>query len=199
MGRGPSYRSSNHDCAESVQPVLPHNMSVVATLTNSESVAVYKHVLIATDGSELAGKAVAVGLELAKSLNARTTAVNVTEPWSVTVTGDPVLMYPTIGYEKAAAESAANVLSTVRDAAREWLSGGIHRRDGTGQGVRSDRHGVARAARSIQAVARESNDQSVGAYRDAGACLPVSERPLTAALVATYGAAGTRHRDCTAS
>ena len=98
---------------------MPRNMSVVATLTNSGSVAVYKHVLIATDGSELAGKAVAVGLELAKSLNARTTAVNVTEPWSVTVTGDPVLMYPTIDYEKAAAESAANVLSTVRDAANK--------------------------------------------------------------------------------
>src|SRR5688572_14982037 len=71
-------------------------MSAVPTFSNSRSVAVYKHLLIATDGSELAGKAVAVGLELAKSLNARTTAVNVTEPWSATVTGDPVLMYPAI-------------------------------------------------------------------------------------------------------
>jgi nucleotide-binding universal stress UspA family protein len=94
-------------------------MSVVATLTNSGSVVVYKHILIATDGSELAGKAVADGLELAKCVNARTTAVYVTEPWSVTVTGDPVLMYPAIDYEKAAAQSAANVLSTVRDVANK--------------------------------------------------------------------------------
>lgn len=79
----------------------------------------YKHILIATDGSELAGKAVTVGLELAKSLNARTTAVNVTEPWSATVTGDPVLMYPTIDYDKAAAESALHILSTVSGAANK--------------------------------------------------------------------------------
>src|SRR5262249_8806637 len=46
----------------------------------------YKHILIATDGSELAGKAVAAGLGLAKSLNAKVTAVNATEPWAAMVT-----------------------------------------------------------------------------------------------------------------
>ena len=39
----------------------------------------YKHMLIATDGSELAGKAVATGLQLAKALGAKVTAVTVTE------------------------------------------------------------------------------------------------------------------------
>ena len=34
----------------------------------------YKHILIATDGSELAGKAVAAGLALAKELKAKVTA-----------------------------------------------------------------------------------------------------------------------------
>ena len=79
----------------------------------------YKHILIATDGSELASKAVAVGLELAKSLNARTTAVNVTEPWSATVTGEPTLMSPIINYDEFAAKTALHILSTVRGAASE--------------------------------------------------------------------------------
>ena len=79
----------------------------------------YKHILIATDGSELAGKAVTVGLELAKCLNARVTAVNVTEPWSATVTGEPVLMFPMIDYDKFAAESARHILSTVSAASEK--------------------------------------------------------------------------------
>ena len=36
--------------------------------------------MIATDGSELAGKAVAIGLALAKQLNCKVTAVTVSEP-----------------------------------------------------------------------------------------------------------------------
>ena len=47
----------------------------------------YKHILIATDGSELAGKAVTAGLALAKTLNAKVTAINATEPWTAMVTG----------------------------------------------------------------------------------------------------------------
>jgi nucleotide-binding universal stress UspA family protein len=43
----------------------------------------YKHVLIATDGSELATKALEHGLALAKRDNAAVTVVTVTEPWSV--------------------------------------------------------------------------------------------------------------------
>jgi nucleotide-binding universal stress UspA family protein len=42
----------------------------------------YKRILIATDGSELASKAVSHGLELAKAVNAPVTVVTVTEAWS---------------------------------------------------------------------------------------------------------------------
>ncbi len=42
----------------------------------------YKHILIATDGSELATKAVEHGLALAKLAGARVTIVTVTEQWS---------------------------------------------------------------------------------------------------------------------
>jgi len=43
----------------------------------------YKNILIATDGSELADKAVLHGLALAKALNAKVTLLTVSEPmWS---------------------------------------------------------------------------------------------------------------------
>ena len=42
----------------------------------------YKHILIATDGSELATKALEHGLTLAKHDNAHVTVVTVTEPWA---------------------------------------------------------------------------------------------------------------------
>jgi nucleotide-binding universal stress UspA family protein len=41
----------------------------------------FKHILIGTDGSELAQKAVTTGLTLARKLNAQVTAVTVTPPW----------------------------------------------------------------------------------------------------------------------
>ena len=42
----------------------------------------YKNILIATDGSELAGRALAHGIALAKEVKAPVTLVNVTQPWA---------------------------------------------------------------------------------------------------------------------
>jgi len=42
----------------------------------------YKHILIATDGSELAAKGLVHGSRLAKTTGALVTVVTVTEPWS---------------------------------------------------------------------------------------------------------------------
>ncbi len=42
----------------------------------------YKHLLIATDGSDVSRKAVDQGLELAKAMGARVTLLKVTEMWS---------------------------------------------------------------------------------------------------------------------
>ena len=47
----------------------------------------YRHILIPTDGSELAERGVAHGLALAKSLGAKVSAINVVEP-IFAVTGD---------------------------------------------------------------------------------------------------------------
>ena len=78
----------------------------------------YKHVLIATDGSELADKAVEHGLQLAKRFEANVTAVMVTEPWSEAVPGEMALGFPAEEYDKCAALRAERILSQVaKDAA----------------------------------------------------------------------------------
>lgn len=78
----------------------------------------FKHILIATDGSELAGKAVATGLALANELNAEITAIMVTEPWAAIVAGEMALGFPYQEYQKAATEQAARILAAVSDAAK---------------------------------------------------------------------------------
>jgi len=77
----------------------------------------YKHILIATDGSELAAKAVDAGLGLAKQLGAKATAVTATEPWAALVSGEAAFGFPPDEYEKAAAFTAARVLAGVTEAA----------------------------------------------------------------------------------
>jgi nucleotide-binding universal stress UspA family protein len=79
----------------------------------------YKHILIATDGSELAGKAVAAGFDLARKLGAQVTTVTVTEPWTALVTGEAVFGFPADEYEKSIVESANRILSGVSKLARK--------------------------------------------------------------------------------
>jgi nucleotide-binding universal stress UspA family protein len=79
----------------------------------------YKHILIATDGSELAGKAVAAGFALARALNAQVTAVTVTEPWTALVSGEAMIAFPVEDYEKTANENAARILAGVSALARK--------------------------------------------------------------------------------
>ena len=72
----------------------------------------YKHILIATDGSEIAGKAVSHGIDLAKAVEAKLSAVTVTEPY------DPVVATESHGdYNERSAENAAEILSVVTSAA----------------------------------------------------------------------------------
>lgn len=74
----------------------------------------YKHLLVATDGSELAAKAVQHGAALAKALGAKLTVVTVTDPWSVLEMAQKAeerKADPIGAYEKHAADWAASVLS----------------------------------------------------------------------------------------
>jgi nucleotide-binding universal stress UspA family protein len=67
----------------------------------------FKHILIATDGSELAARAVTTGLELAKALAAKVTFVAVTEPRTHLV---PVLLPPLLTEDDEALKKAAETV-----------------------------------------------------------------------------------------
>lgn len=58
----------------------------------------YKRILIAVDGSELAGKGLSKGLELAQDLGAEVDVVTVSEPWAV---GMYDAMGWSVGYESS--------------------------------------------------------------------------------------------------
>jgi nucleotide-binding universal stress UspA family protein len=94
------------------------------TTPSRETQAMFKRLLIATDGSELAGKAVATGLALAKSLGAMVVAVTATEPWTAMMNGEGMAFdFPIEEYEKGCAEHAERILTGVRtDAGRHEVA-----------------------------------------------------------------------------
>jgi nucleotide-binding universal stress UspA family protein len=79
----------------------------------------FKRILIATDGSELAQKAVDQGLALARALRAEVVVVHVTASWTSMPVSDLGLAFPPQDYDRIASESAHNVLSAVAAAASE--------------------------------------------------------------------------------
>jgi nucleotide-binding universal stress UspA family protein len=82
----------------------------------------YKHILIATDGSDLAQKAEAVGLTLARALNAQASAVIVTEPWdalSMAALAERGMPNPVADYDEAVASAANRVLWRVDETAKK--------------------------------------------------------------------------------
>lgn len=76
----------------------------------------YTHLLIATDGSELAGKGVAQGIALAARLGAAITFVNVTEPFPLFAWGGAMAGYAAGDelaiYKEEAGRFARQVLDT---------------------------------------------------------------------------------------
>jgi nucleotide-binding universal stress UspA family protein len=70
----------------------------------------YKHILIAVDGSDLSDKAVKQGVELAKAIQAKATIVHVTPPWSSVAVGEIAVMFPPKEYEANMAAAAAQLL-----------------------------------------------------------------------------------------
>jgi nucleotide-binding universal stress UspA family protein len=74
----------------------------------------FKHILIATDGSEVATKAVSTGLKLAKKLAARVVVMTASEPLRATVSLETIAANFPAAYEEATKEQAAKILSEVR-------------------------------------------------------------------------------------
>ena len=77
----------------------------------------FKHVLIATDGSELAQKAVANGFALAKALEARVTVVTVTDIYP-TGPYSPIPLPSIIEHYEAAAALSASQYTVVGERCR---------------------------------------------------------------------------------
>ncbi|ESZ23301.1 MULTISPECIES: universal stress protein [unclassified Mesorhizobium] len=81
----------------------------------------YKHLLIATDGSELADKGVAHGLTLAKDLGASVTFVTVSEPFPIFAWGGAMAGYAAgdelVAYKEEAGRYAKEVLAKCKASA----------------------------------------------------------------------------------
>jgi nucleotide-binding universal stress UspA family protein len=81
----------------------------------------FRHILIATDGSALAAKGVRAGVKLARALGARVTGVSVVQPYLATVYSDAT-MYMTPAavedYEKATKAQAKKAVAVVERAAK---------------------------------------------------------------------------------
>lgn len=82
----------------------------------------YKKILIATDGSELAGKALHHGLALAKSVGAKVVIVTVTEMWSaleMAKSARAKAVSAVEEFEKFESEHAAEVLVAAGEIAKK--------------------------------------------------------------------------------
>jgi nucleotide-binding universal stress UspA family protein len=79
----------------------------------------YKHLLVAIDGSELARNALEQGIDLAKALNAKVTIVTVTEPWNALTVGDGTVIFPIEEYETKITQWALETLSNAAKVAAD--------------------------------------------------------------------------------
>jgi nucleotide-binding universal stress UspA family protein len=72
-----------------------------------------RHVLIPTDGTELSAKAAAYGVDLAKQLGAKVTAVTVTTPAEAILIGEGAVITNPVAYEERAEANAKAMLGVV--------------------------------------------------------------------------------------
>lgn len=80
----------------------------------------YKHILIATDGSQVGQRAVDQGLDLAKVMGAKVTAVKVTGMWSAfDVMGDKHAADKIQKFEELASATAKDILERVAAQAKK--------------------------------------------------------------------------------
>jgi nucleotide-binding universal stress UspA family protein len=90
----------------------------VAIVDGEEDPPMFQHILVPTDGSELAEKAVRYAVELAKEQGARITALTVSRPFHV-VTLEPGMLADTpAAYAKHVSERTSKFLDVVTQAAK---------------------------------------------------------------------------------
>ena len=77
----------------------------------------YTNILIPTDGSELAGKAIPHGIALAKRVGAKVTGMTVSQPFHTLTTDTQMIEDTRAGYKTRIEEHARKTLGAVADAA----------------------------------------------------------------------------------
>lgn len=135
----------------------------------------YKQILIATDGSDLARKGVDHGLSLAKSLASEVVVFTVTEPLPVYVGEGWALGPDELGrYEADQKKFARELLEPIKASAGKlgFPCETLHvpgRRPARGfrhDGLLADRHGFARPSWTWPPVARQPDTGRVGQFGD---------------------------------
>jgi hypothetical protein len=132
---------------------------------------VYRHILIPTDGSELAEHGVAHGLALAKSLGAKVSVIFVVEPFSE-MTGR--FLETIARYAELRKEQATSVLARGKcgqggwcflrdDSSGERATSSSHHRSSRGQRLRSHCYVIAWAQRTFHASNRQCDKQGADA------------------------------------
>lgn len=79
----------------------------------------YKHILLTTDGSELADRSVQHGIALAATHGARVTVLTVIKPLHTVAPAEVMIALPPADYEKGAQKHADQILERVSKAATE--------------------------------------------------------------------------------
>jgi nucleotide-binding universal stress UspA family protein len=74
----------------------------------------YKHMLVATDGSKLSGKAVLQAIELAQALSAKLTAFYSTPDYPIAVFPEGAVYNPRNSYAATMAKEAEKILSAIK-------------------------------------------------------------------------------------
>jgi len=144
----------------------------------------YRHLLIPTDGSELAERGVTSGLALAKSLGAKVSVIVVMEPFDrfrfTEMTGRPE---ESAKYAEAIKKDAsrrkcgqAGRCLLRHDSSGEHTSLSSHCRCSPGQRLRPHRHVVAWAQRTLRDSDRQCDKQGAGTREKARISLSVNVR-----------------------
>jgi nucleotide-binding universal stress UspA family protein len=157
---------------------------------HSQETRVYAHLLIATDGSDLALKAVEQGLALAKALKAKATAITVTESWATIATAEMGMAFPIDDYNRGCADGAAKILETVAKTGRAERRHMLHvprqrpvhrrghHRNRKVTELRSHRHVVPRPSRDLTPADRQPSQRGGDPQHTAGADLPIASIKL---------------------
>ena len=77
----------------------------------------YRHILLTTDGSDLAERSVRHGIGLAKELGARVTVLTVIQPLHTVAPVEVMIAFPAAEYDKHAQQNAEDVLRRAEYAA----------------------------------------------------------------------------------